>query len=99
MVLGLDNWDLAGLYHLANCEFFSRDELARQFARACGMQAEIVIRTMEEFRFADPRPIKTYLECSKSMDAISMIMTSMRTVFERFLVKARSQSEPGGESR
>ncbi|MEX2287275.1 MAG: sugar nucleotide-binding protein [Planctomycetaceae bacterium] len=90
--------EMSGLYHLVNAEFFPRDELARQFAHACGLSAEIVVKPMDEFAFEDPRPVKTYLDGSRFIEETGLLMTTMRAVFQNFLAKARGEFEPADES-
>lgn len=75
---------LTGLYHAANPEFFTRDELARQFLAILGRPGEIVCRPQEDFHFADPRPQKTYLDASKFLAATGMRFTTMRAVIRAF---------------
>ncbi|MBI4676447.1 MAG: sugar nucleotide-binding protein [Elusimicrobia bacterium] len=76
--------DLKGLYHVANPEFFSREELARQFALALGREAAIESKPQSEFAFDDPRPLKTYLDATKFIKAADFRFTSMRETFADF---------------
>lgn len=75
---------LCGLFHVCNTEFFLREELAFQFCRTTGLQATIVSRPVEEFGFADPRPLKTYLDASKFQQATGFVFTPVRKVMEGF---------------
>ncbi len=81
---------LSGLYNLANPEFFSRDELARQFALALGREALVTAKPQDEFGFPDLRPLKSYLDSSRFVNATGMHCTSMREVFGAFGAKLRS---------
>jgi dTDP-4-dehydrorhamnose reductase len=76
--------DLHGIHHIANSEFFYRDELAFQFCRALGRKAEIISRPVEEFNFPDKRALKSYLDGSRFAAVANMRFTPMREVFERF---------------
>ncbi|MGD2179762.1 SDR family oxidoreductase [Lusitaniella coriacea] len=77
--------NLSGIYHLANPQFFPREELARQFARSLGQEVEVVSKAQEEFGFADKRPEKTYLDSTQFIRETGMSFTSMREVFETFV--------------
>jgi len=81
--------NLRGVYGLTNSEFFCRDELARQFASALGVTARIVTRPLEAFDFLDPRPLKTYLDCTRFRRATGMQFTSMREAMGAFIEKLR----------
>ncbi len=81
--------NLSGLYHIANPEYFTREELARQFFRFLGIKADIRTRTQEEMGFIDLRPIKTYLDSTKFVEATGMTFTPMRKVFEIFHQKMK----------
>ncbi|MBI5882100.1 MAG: sugar nucleotide-binding protein [Elusimicrobia bacterium] len=76
---------LSGTYHVANPEFFHREELALQFALAMGRRVEIVSKPLAEFDFEDPRPLKTYLDATKFINAAEFRFTPMRSVFASFL--------------
>jgi dTDP-4-dehydrorhamnose reductase len=78
---------LKGLYNTANMEFFSREELARQFLRILKKDAKILTKDQSEFTFKDPRPAKTYLDSTKFIRETGMRFTSMREVIERFAAK------------
>ena len=80
---------MSGIYHVANPEFVAREQLAREFASACGYDAEIVTKPMEEFGFADPRPLKTYLDGSKFIRETGMRYTPMSDAIRVFLQKSR----------
>ncbi len=79
---------LRGAYHLANTEFFARDELARQFARALGLRARIEARPQSSFDFLDRRPQKPYLNSSRFIKAAGFRFTPMGDVFANFRDKA-----------
>jgi dTDP-4-dehydrorhamnose reductase len=68
---------LQGTYHVANPEFFSREELASQFCRFLGVQSAIIVKPQEAFGFADTRPLKTYLDSSAFVRATGMRFTPM----------------------
>lgn len=84
---------LSGTYHVANPEFFSREELARQFALASGRPALIEAKPLSSFPFDDPRPLKTYLDGSRFAAATDFRFTSMRQVFRDFLARAARPAE------
>lgn len=75
---------LRGVYHVANPEFFAREELARQFAWALDRDPVIVSRPQSDFAFDDPRPEKTYLDATKFSRAADFRFTSMREAFLSF---------------
>ena len=81
---------LTGLYNVANSEFFTREELARQFILALGKEAKIICKPQKEFNFADQRPLKSYLDSTKFVKITSMRFTSMREVFRVFIDKIQS---------
>ncbi len=86
---------LSGLYNLANPEFFSRDELARQFALALGTEPVIVCKPQAEFNFLDRRPLKSYLHSTKFIKTTGMRFTSMREVFRAFRRRIQTGMERG----
>ncbi len=75
---------MAGVYHIANSEFFTRDELARQFCYALGITPNVVCKPLKEFGFKDNRGLKSYLDGSKFVRATAIRYTSMREVFADF---------------
>ena len=75
---------LAGVYHLANSEFFYRDELARQFCLALGTTPNVISQPLAEFKFADNRALKSYLDGSRFARETGLRFTSMREVFQAF---------------
>jgi dTDP-4-dehydrorhamnose reductase len=75
---------LTGLYHVCNTEYFLREELAFQFCRTLGVKARIISKPMEAFCFADPRPLKTYLDSTKFRRATGFSFTTVREVMEGF---------------
>lgn len=75
---------LDGLYNLVNQEFFSRYELAFQFCRALGLQADISEVGQEFFGFPEKRPAKSYLDGSKFRNETGMRFASMSEVFQRY---------------
>ena len=77
--------ELTGVYHVANRGVFARDELARQFFRELGRDAEIVCKTHEELNLLDRRPLRSYLDSTKFVKATGMQFTSMREVFQSFV--------------
>jgi dTDP-4-dehydrorhamnose reductase len=82
---------LTGVYHLANSEFFYRDELARQFCFALGKTPNVISRPLAEFKFADHRALKSYLDGSRFAKETGLRFTSMREVFQAF---ARRLQDP-----
>jgi len=86
VVLGCKK-NLSGIYHIANSEFFSREELAKQFALALNKKADIVSKTQKEIKLLDMRPLKSYLDSTKFIKATGMRFTTMRGVFNNFINK------------
>lgn len=76
---------LRGIYNIANPEFFTREELARQFFRIMGLSARIVCKTQEELNFVDLRPEKTYLDSSKFQRDAGFRFTSVRETIRIFM--------------
>ena len=75
---------LTGIYHLANSEFFYRDELARQFCLALGKTPNVVTKPLADFKFPDNRALKSYLDGSRFAKESGLRFTSMREVFQSF---------------
>jgi dTDP-4-dehydrorhamnose reductase len=75
---------LTGIYHLANSEFFYRDELARQFCFSLGKMPNVVTRPLAEFNFPDNRALKSYLDGSRFAKETGLRFSSMREVFQSF---------------
>ena len=88
---------LSGAYNVANQEFFTRVELARQFLAAMGASAEIQLKPHEAFHFADPRLKRSYLDGSRFIRETGMTFTSMRSLFNSFLVAMHHFKETGHE--
>ncbi len=88
---------LTGLYHAANSEFFSREELARQFLRIAGWPGEIVSRPSAAMGFSEPRADKTYLDGSRFAAATGLRFTSMRETIGCFAERARAAAGRGRE--
>jgi dTDP-4-dehydrorhamnose reductase len=86
IVLGCEK-NLSGIYHVASPETCTREELAKQFIKALGKEGKIEIfsKPLGYFKFTDPRPLKTYLNCSKFISATGMGFTTTREVFNRFI--------------
>jgi dTDP-4-dehydrorhamnose reductase len=76
---------LTGVYNIANPEFFTREELARQFFRILGKQARIVCKTQEELNFIDLRPEKTYLDSTRFQRDANFRFTSVRESIRTFM--------------
>lgn len=81
---------LAGLFNVCNNEYFCRDELARQFFRILGREAQIVCKTQAELGFLDLRLEKAYMDASRFMEATGMHFTPMRQVMNQFRAKLNS---------
>lgn len=75
---------LAGVYHVCNREFFARDELARQFLRAMGLKAAVENRPQASFGFAEPRPLKSYLDSTRFAARTGMHFTSVSSMLDNF---------------
>lgn len=86
-------YGLKGVYNLANTEYFSRVELVEQFALSLDMKAKIVAKPQSDFDFLDPRPLKSYLDSTKFIEATGVRFTSMREVFQQFAIKLDSLSK------
>jgi len=84
IVLGCQR-GLSGVFHVANSEYFYRDELARQFCYAAGKLPNVICRPLDEFKFADHRALKSYLDGSKFVTATGFRFTSVRQVMQEFL--------------
>lgn len=82
---------LTGVYHVANPELFSRDELARQFLVALRCEAPIICKSQEALHFVDPRPAKSYLDSTRFVRATDMRFTSMRQVITQFIKRLGDQ--------
>jgi len=76
---------LNGTYHVSNSEFFTREELANHFVKALNKKIDVISIPHNEFNFADLRPLKTYLDSSKFIDATKLSFTTMRKVYLSFL--------------
>lgn len=78
---------LAGAYNVANPEFFTRVELAKQFVAAVGKKTDIILKHHNEFNFADVRIKNSYLDSTKFRKETGMRFTSMGEVFNSFLLQ------------
>ncbi len=76
---------LTGLFHVANSEYFYRDELARQFCYAAGKMPNVICKPLSEFNFVDNRALKSYLDGAKFTKATGFRFDSMRQVMQEFL--------------
>lgn len=74
---------LRGTYHVANPEFFTREELAAQFCRAIDVRPQIIVKPQRDFQFADVRPLKTYLDSSAFTAATKLRFTTMSETWRR----------------
>lgn len=79
--------NLSGAYNVANPEFFTRAELVKQFMSAVGKKVDILLKSHEEFNFADFRIKNSYLDASKFIKETGIRFTSMREVFNSFISK------------
>ncbi|HUI07372.1 MAG TPA: sugar nucleotide-binding protein [Verrucomicrobiae bacterium] len=86
---------LSGVYNVANPEFFSRADLAREFLRMLGGQVEVIERPQETLGFSDLRPLKTYLDPSKFSAATGLRFTPVREAIQNFLTRATNHPDPG----
>jgi dTDP-4-dehydrorhamnose reductase len=75
---------LTGLYNVSNSEYFTRDELARQFFRMLGHAASIICKTQQELGFSDLRPEKSCLDAERFVQATGIHFTTMRQVINKF---------------
>lgn len=82
---------LTGIYNAANCEFFERGELARQFTHALGLETTVVSKPQEQFGFSDRRPLKSYLDGSRFARATKMRFTTVRELFATYTGAALQQ--------
>ena len=76
---------LKGAYNVANSEFFTRVELAKQFVSMVGKDVEIILKSQEEFNFDDPRQNKSYIDGSRFIKETQMNFTTMREVIQSYL--------------
>ena len=76
--------NMKGLYNVTNPEFFSREELARQFINELGINEEVLTKDSSEFNFLEDRPMKTYLDSTKFRKFANMQFTSAREVIKIF---------------
>ena len=86
---------LSGVYNVANPEFFSRADLAREFLRAMAAEVEVIELPQETLGFSDLRPLKTYLDPHKFSNATGMRFTPVREAVERFLAAAAEHPGSG----
>jgi dTDP-4-dehydrorhamnose reductase len=93
-ILGCER-GLSGVYNVANPEHFSRVDLAQEFLRAMGEEAEVVERPQESLGFSDLRPLKTYLDPRKFSDATGMRFTPAREAIGKFLASAANRPGAG----
>lgn len=77
--------NLSGAYNVANPEFFTRVELAKQFMAAAGKKTDIILKPQNEFNFADRRIKNSYLDSTKFRKETGIRFTSMREVFNSFI--------------
>lgn len=84
---------LTGIYNMANTEFFSREELAKQFVATLGGEAVVVAKPQEDFNFLERRPLKSYLDSTRFLKATGMRFISMREVFNSFATKTLRYAE------
>lgn len=75
---------LSGLYHLAGCEHFHRDDLARQFLKTVGKRVDVLEATHEELGLADRRPERSCLDSSKFNRETDFEYTSLKEAFRTF---------------
>lgn len=71
---------LSGCYHLASPERVLRSELAARFLKAAGLQADIQTIAMQDFQFAEPRPLRTWLRVEKLQGALDTEFTSIEAI-------------------
>ena len=77
--------DLSGMFHVAASEYAFRDELARKFVELSGVDLDVLTQPLESFPFDDPRPLRTYLDNAKFIEATGMSFTPIKDVMTRFL--------------
>jgi dTDP-4-dehydrorhamnose reductase len=79
---------LSGIYHVANPEFFARDELARQFFRGIGISAQIVRRPENTFRLPEGRALKSYLDSTRFVRRTGFRFSTVSEIIRSFKAKA-----------
>lgn len=84
---------LSGAYNVANPEFFTRAELAKQFANEVGKEVEVIVKPQKEFNFADNRLTNAYLDSTKFIKKTGMRFTSMREAIESFLLRKKQSAD------
>lgn len=91
---------LTGLYNVANSECLARDELAREFCRIMGWEANVLCKTQQELGFVDLRPEKSCLDAARFCQATGMRFASMRRLIEGFQAKlARLPGAPAAKEK
>lgn len=77
---------LSGVYHVANQEFFYRDELAHRFVEACGhRQHAIESLPLSAFGFDDPRPLRAHLNGTRFAEVTGLRFTPIDDVMQRLI--------------
>ena len=74
-----------GVYNVTNPEYFTRDELLKQFMYAFGESREIQLLSQQDLGFADLRPQKSYLDSSKFIRETGMRFTPMSEVISNYI--------------
>ncbi|MCF7837924.1 MAG: sugar nucleotide-binding protein [Candidatus Marinimicrobia bacterium] len=75
---------LAGIWHTANPEPFTRAGLARQFCAQMGHPANVIEKPLSAFDFADPRPLNTRLDAARFIRATGQRYTPMAATIAAF---------------
>ncbi|MCG3205122.1 MAG: dTDP-4-dehydrorhamnose reductase [Elusimicrobia bacterium] len=73
-----------GLFHIANTEIFSREELATIFLKTLQSTNKIIMKSEKEIGLLERRPRKTYLNSEKFIDLTNFKFTPMQKVINMF---------------
>jgi dTDP-4-dehydrorhamnose reductase len=80
--------ELTGAYHVANPEVCSRVELAERFLQALGRQTTMEALPQERLGFAEPRPLRTYLDTTKFQSVVKLEYTTVARMLATFCARA-----------
>jgi dTDP-4-dehydrorhamnose reductase len=87
---------LAGTYHVANPEFCSRTELAERFLRTSGWSAVVETLPQQQLGFAEPRPLRTYLNPTKFQQATHLVYTPVAQILATFIARLGGRMDAPG---
>lgn len=82
--------NLSGAFNLANTEIYPKKELVRQFAIAVGKKPQIILKSQHDFGYSEFRPVRSFVDTTKFIEATGFNFTPIRDVFEKFKEKLKS---------